>query len=378
MRSQQLEARVLHLVEQVLAGSRVEDDRVECKGVWPTDHRKAARQIAGLANAAAGEAILWIVGLDEDSSRLVESGSVEPSSWWGQVFKVFAGVAPEPRWLHVPVAEHGSVTAVLFDTSRAPYVVTTDGRGGVHREIPWRTSGSTRSAHRSEILRAVVGEAQVPQIEPISGHCRITHEALKHDGSMKAELSINLKVEAYVEASQSVTLPEHRWDLRVRVGGHKLPLEGEIQGPREYLGRGEGFLERISGGRYGPIGSIVAIPGSGLTVAGSERITMQLHSRFMCDDPDLLATIQRAQRLHVEADFPIALSGRGARFSQSLRRASRSAMDGGRPLDVDIRIGEFTHDGTEHPETYYGTYRSNVAGYQKPEPGEDPRALLDK
>ena len=62
MQLQRLEARVLDLVEVVLAGRNAEDDLVEFKADWPTDHRKAARQIAGMATAAGGESILWIFG----------------------------------------------------------------------------------------------------------------------------------------------------------------------------------------------------------------------------------------------------------------------------------------------------------------------------
>jgi len=63
--SRRLEERVLSIVELVLNGRTVEDDRVELKAEWPEDHYKAARHIAGLANASRGEDVLWIVGLDE-------------------------------------------------------------------------------------------------------------------------------------------------------------------------------------------------------------------------------------------------------------------------------------------------------------------------
>src|SRR6266536_553496 len=61
MLSQHIEGRVLNLVERVLNGARIEDFRVECKGTWPSA-AKAARQIAGHANAARGEPILCISG----------------------------------------------------------------------------------------------------------------------------------------------------------------------------------------------------------------------------------------------------------------------------------------------------------------------------
>src|SRR6266498_182530 len=76
MLSQHIEGRVLNLVERVLNGARIEDFRVECKGTWPSA-AKAARQIAGHANAARGEPILWIIGLDEDNNRVTGAFYVE-------------------------------------------------------------------------------------------------------------------------------------------------------------------------------------------------------------------------------------------------------------------------------------------------------------
>src|SRR6266536_6298213 len=84
MLSQHIEGRVLNLVERVLNGARIEDFRVECKGVWPPA-AKAARQIAGHANAARGEPILWIIGLDEQGQQVKSASDVELADWWAQV-----------------------------------------------------------------------------------------------------------------------------------------------------------------------------------------------------------------------------------------------------------------------------------------------------
>ncbi|GIM64659.1 hypothetical protein Pve01_94990 [Planomonospora venezuelensis] len=197
---------------------------------------------------------------------------------------------------------------------------------------------------------------------------------------MRAELTVVVQAEAYVEASQPVTLPEHRWDMRLHVGRHRVALSGVIQGPQEYLGQGTSPMERVSGGRYGSIGSIVAIPSSGLLVAGSERIRLSLRSSLMCDDAPILMAMQRAQRVVLEVDLPIALSSRGARFSQSLKRARRRTMEqvGGATTYIDTRLGEFTHDGAPHPASYHGEYPCSVAGNEQTRTGVDPRALLGR
>jgi len=78
LRPQQLEARTIELVDLVLAGKRIEDDLVECKGEWPDPQkRSAARQLAGHANKAGSEPILWIIGLDEKSHALTHPSPVE-------------------------------------------------------------------------------------------------------------------------------------------------------------------------------------------------------------------------------------------------------------------------------------------------------------
>ena len=110
---------------------------MEAKRQWPTDHRRAARQIAGLANAAAGEPIMWIVGLDEGGHRVCDPGEAEPSNWWNQVSSRFSEVPPDLTLLRV-ATPHGPVAALWMETGRTPYVVTTDGVGGVDREVPGR------------------------------------------------------------------------------------------------------------------------------------------------------------------------------------------------------------------------------------------------
>ena len=64
MKQHQIEVWVLDIVEKVEDGQPVEDSRVEFKSDW-IPPEKAARRIAGHANAARGENTLWVIGLDE-------------------------------------------------------------------------------------------------------------------------------------------------------------------------------------------------------------------------------------------------------------------------------------------------------------------------
>jgi hypothetical protein len=82
MLTSEVEARVYQIIDIVTKGNRVEDERVELKGIW-IDAKKAARQVAGHANKLRGEPILWVFGIDEVRGLTgVDPG--EFSNWWNQ------------------------------------------------------------------------------------------------------------------------------------------------------------------------------------------------------------------------------------------------------------------------------------------------------
>ena len=63
MTPQQLEALVLTAIDCVRSGGQIEDDRIEVKRDWPGISK--ARQLAGAANRARGDALIYLIGLDE-------------------------------------------------------------------------------------------------------------------------------------------------------------------------------------------------------------------------------------------------------------------------------------------------------------------------
>jgi hypothetical protein len=65
MQSHQIEAWALNAIDRVRSGQPNDDARVELEAGWPDDPKKAARRIAGHANAARGTPILWMIGVDE-------------------------------------------------------------------------------------------------------------------------------------------------------------------------------------------------------------------------------------------------------------------------------------------------------------------------
>ena len=130
-----------------LAGQRNEDSRVELKREWPNDPNRAARRIAGLCNAWAGERVMWIVGLDE-GDRQTHSVANEMAEWWPRVVGEFHQGAPRCR-SRLRSTGKASLVALVFETDQAPFVTRNprfglpDG-GPVELEVPWREGTSVR------------------------------------------------------------------------------------------------------------------------------------------------------------------------------------------------------------------------------------------
>jgi hypothetical protein len=146
----------------VLDGKPVEDFRVELKSAWIADH-KAARRIAGHANAASGERILWIVGIDE-TKGLTGVKPTDFADWWAGVKSRFDGVAPTLTELHLDV-KGKAIIALLFQTDRAPFLVNNPAGGEISREVPWREGTAVRSATRNDLVKLLSAPALMPHFE---------------------------------------------------------------------------------------------------------------------------------------------------------------------------------------------------------------------
>lgn len=119
MDNTRLEYWVIDVLDRVVAGDPVEDSRVELKRIWP-DPDRAARRIAGHANASHGEHVLWVIGADEKEG-IVGAPNMDSATWFDQIKSRFVGVTPTLHDLAIRHSEE-TVVALCFDTSRAPYV----------------------------------------------------------------------------------------------------------------------------------------------------------------------------------------------------------------------------------------------------------------
>lgn len=303
------------VVQALLSGHFGEDDRVEFKAAWPSPKQKTARKIAGHANLCGGQPILWLIGVDESRRRIVETSAVELSDWWAQTKKHFAGEAPSMH--HILMTISGRHVAVLeFATDRAPYVVNT-GCGAVQREVPWREGNSTRTAHRHELLRTILDEVGIPELDPILGRVNLTENLRETEDSSRDE--VECRAEIFLSAATEAMLPEHRQQMSLNLrGGESIEFTTlQMHGPRRQS------AHTAAGGsgpnRPGPIEvwgqSTLAVHGSGLlsiTAIGPVP-------------SDLIASLRHARRPELALRLPVDRTGRACSMTLPLRYVPKSS-----------------------------------------------------
>lgn len=175
MRNHEIEEWALQVVDQVTNMRTVEDVRVELKRVFPHPER-AARILAGHANAARGDDLIWILGLDETTGP-VGVDEAELADWLPALRAKFDGVSPDIHDLRVPT--HGVMLTVLHvSTDRAPFVVRNpvygqQGGGPVELEVPWRDGTATRTARREDLLRLLSPLRRSPAFEVLWGRASL-------------------------------------------------------------------------------------------------------------------------------------------------------------------------------------------------------------
>jgi len=233
MRSEQLEAWVLSVVDHVVAGRRVEDSRVELKADWP-DPKASARRIAGHANASGSDSILWIIGLDEDKG-ITPVAPTDMADWLPKVVAEFDELAPSLRDLLVPTSS-GSVMALLFDVSRRPFVIKNPvfgqkGGGAVSLEVPWRRGTAVHTARRDELIRILVPRQALPSVELLKASAEASVHAPKDPlyGGNPSEIerlehlawSFHLTLYVTPRTPDLLALPTHKTVLAFAAGSEE-------------------------------------------------------------------------------------------------------------------------------------------------------------
>lgn len=204
LKQHQIESWTLRVIEALLKGEPVEYDLVEVKAEWPPvegdQAERVARRIAGHANSARRQPILWIIGIDESQREVIGASEIEMATWWSRVQSRFSELAPKLQYIVVPF-EDTSVGALCFSTQRPPYVV---GRGD-KIAVPWRDGTRTRSAKRTELMALLSEVSRLPHVELLDGRMMIH---LEHEGNLTALV----KMELYITpgSEEPITFPNHK------------------------------------------------------------------------------------------------------------------------------------------------------------------------
>jgi hypothetical protein len=214
----EIEAWALRIIRQVEIGLPHEDARVELKREW-IDAKKAARRIAGHANASRGTPILWLIGVDEETG-VIGTNHEAVASWYAMVKAEFNGLAPSMVDLNVPYKDK-VVVALLFETDRAPFLVKNPSFGqkgvAVSLEVPWREGTDTRTADRSELLTLLSPLTVLPDVEVLRGYLIATHAGGE---SQPKEIRLDANLELYLSFTdhRMLVFPKHRCSSRISIG----------------------------------------------------------------------------------------------------------------------------------------------------------------
>ncbi|WP_350269033.1 hypothetical protein AAFP32_10095 [Brevibacterium sp. CBA3109] len=251
MRAIDLETQVLAAVERIRKGEKTENDLIECKRAWPSNNK--ARQLAGSLNRAAGDAVIYVIGIDEKDGSIHDTSDTDILDWWSQIVGQFDQVPAEMvRHIDVPISNE-SVVGIAFSSDRAPYVVKT-GSPKPSLEIPIREGTGTRTARRDEVLRMLAPAIRVPAATVLESNFSAVHypplaSAENAANDYRREESVHAfgTADFFVEhdGRDLVTLPTHAMDGIIEVGDLSFTLnvtpdwfQSETKAPRkEYIDR---------------------------------------------------------------------------------------------------------------------------------------------
>lgn len=223
MRTNELEVWVLGIIDRVRKGHGIEDSRVELKSSLP-EATKVARQLGGHANAAAGGMILWLIGVDE-GGQIIGTNHTETTLWWAKVKARFDSIAPQ-LMLDLQVPYQGvTVSALLFDTTRAPYVITNSAGGPIQYEVPWREGTGTRTANRADLLRILTPLQSLPLIEVTGGTARA--KVVGHQPGLRLDWALRLYLYMMPPSDARLVIPFHKCKLEFELRNQQKPFRAE-------------------------------------------------------------------------------------------------------------------------------------------------------
>lgn len=263
MRRPEVEAWVHRVLDALVDDRSVEDLLVELKSDWPTDFGKAARRVAGHANSAAAQPILWVIGADEKAKAIRGASALDTAKWYAQLKAEFAdGWAPAMQLYNIP-RDGTVVAAVIFETDGVPFVV----KGPQGRdEIPWRDSTGTRSARRSEMFSMLAEQARLPDFQILFAEVTC-HPTARDTWSWEGGMDLYIAPRDH----RVVTFPMHQMEAWSQEPGGSDRVDFQRMFFRDSVTR------RSDSGDFKPVHPI-AVDSIQVTVAGPGLIVMQAKS----------------------------------------------------------------------------------------------------
>jgi hypothetical protein len=268
VRAIQLETIALRAIASVERGTPIEDDFVECKRDWPMQNK--SRQLAGSLNRAAGDPVIYLIGVDEGTGTFPPITALEVSDWWAQLISEFDQVTPElVRHMTVPFGEQGqSIVALAIASDRAPYLVKT-GTAKPSLEVPIREGSGTRTAKRDELLRMLIPTITVPNATVLTCSIGLSYNSPYSYGSTNVPQHYNLSgsVRAFVEPvfGQIATLPVHSMQAKVTIGQFTV----------------EPTVVAVVPNRNTNVGSAVETLADGITVTRPGAVALSISTDFI-------------------------------------------------------------------------------------------------
>jgi hypothetical protein len=258
MNHAEIEYWALGVISAVTSGKRVEDARVELKAKWP-DPLRAARRMAGHGNAARGDNILWLIGVDEQHG-VVGVNPADLANWWPATCSHFQGPVP----IVTPITVHYSnvmVLALLIETGSAPFLVRnpafgSSSGGPIELEVPWREMTGTRTARHEDLILLLVPRLRLPVIEVLSaslvGGRKNPTGATVEDSRLGPGFEWYASFLIYVvpQPGETLVFPAHHITVTISAGGEvgELALRYHRIRPSNYGSIMDGTADLVAAG----------------------------------------------------------------------------------------------------------------------------------
>lgn len=216
MKRNQIEEWTRQVIDRVEQGQPNEDSAVELKTIF-IEPSKAADRIAAHANAAQGEPILWIIGVDEKNG-VIGVQSEDLATWWPQVKKDFeGGVTPDLTDVNIFYGNK-TVVALYLLTDRAPFVIK---RGEVSKVL-WREGTQALHATRAQLLRLLSPLQKLPDIEILGASFNI---GPKDQFSSIHPLWASIKMYITMPRQERGYIPHHKCKVIARNANESYVME---------------------------------------------------------------------------------------------------------------------------------------------------------